>query len=474
MRNFIVVACLIEAACTSPDKLIGDSNVFADPNDIPDGIPIPDTATEQMAVTLDAIQSGEIEEGTVVTVTDVVATTPSSDEGFFVGTPEGGANSGMWVQSDTNNKGAFDVLMGQVVTVTGTYRELVDDSSEQSGADNSLTALVVEAAGGVVITNEATDSMPPATTVTTELLSDPSQAEQYEGSYINLSSPTMIQEGDEMYLNGSLLFDETFVSFSYQYETLLSEALESVKGIVGYKNGQYVLHPCSESDVTFAQSNTASDLDGSKLFVSEVLAYNDELSECNDFNWYLEINYNALNVAALDVNTIYLKQVTSEDSFHAKLVSEAEITPESIMLISDGDVKDCLAACNDGAFSVLEMESVSGMSNGVPDIISAGDEISLYYASSEDNFADGNATLIDRIEIPESAMNTSVELAPDLNGIGTDGMSQVSGEWCESMSPLYLVDYSPVNDASGLPVNGSPGSVSTHCSYGLDTANTQN
>ena len=99
-------------------------------------------------------------------------------------------------------------------------------------------------------------------------------------------------------------------------------------------------------------------------------AYNDELTVCNDFNWYLELNYTDVNTVALDVDTIYMQQVTSEGTYNAKLSSNASLSPESIMLISNGDMDGCLAACNGVAYSVLSMDSVSGMSNGVPDIIS--------------------------------------------------------------------------------------------------------
>ena len=478
MRNVAALAALGMWACTSPDKLIGDSNVFAAPEDLSE---IPETDTDDtddsgdepvvaLSSSVDDILSGEVDEGTLVEITGLVAMTPSSDDGFFAGTSEGGANSGIFVQADSDNKGAFDVQMGQIVTIMGVYQELEDSSPEQSGADSSFAAIVVQTVNGVEVTDESTYSMPPATDVTMETLLDPSSAEQYEGSYIKLTAPTMTEVGEQMILNGSLPFDEAFVSFSDQYESLLNDLLESVKGIVGYKNGQYVLYPCSESDVNYASQSAETDLDGSKLYVSEVLAYNDELTVCNGFNWYLELNYTDVNTTALDIDTIYMQQVSAQGTtHHAKLSSTASLSPESIMLISDGDMDGCLAACNGGAYSVLSMGSVSGMSNGLPDIISAGDEITLFYAPTEEDYANGNHVLIDHIEIPVSALNNSIELSPDFDGIGTDGMSLTSGEWCESGNQLYLADYTPIYDGVGALVNGSPGNVDTHCTSQPDT-----
>ena len=326
-----------------------------------------------------------------LTVTDIVATTGSSDEGFFAGTPEGGANSGIWIQADTDNKGAFEVLMGQTITVTGTVAELVDNSPEQNGEDNTLTAIVVQTAGGVVITNEATDSMPPATELSMETLMDPSSAEQYEGTYIRLSNPSMDQVGDNMVVNGTLPFDETFVSFVDQHYEILSSPIEFVKGIVGYKDGQYVLYPCSENDLGFAETIPATtEFNGTNFYISEVLAYNDAFEVCNnEFHWYLELNY--IHSSVLDVGTVYLEQSTPNGTFHAKMSSSEQVDPNDILLISDGDMTNCLAACDGGAFTVLTMETVSGAGAQIPsDVILPGDEIALFYAPSEADYISGN------------------------------------------------------------------------------------
>ena len=468
MKNHAALLGLFCMACTSPDKLIGDSNVFADPSDIPE--PEPSDPPTEASVSLSQIQSGAVPEGTLVTVTDIVATTGSSDEGFFAGTTEGGANSGIWIQADAENKGAFEVLMGQTVTVTGIVAELVDNSPEQNGEDNTLTAIVVQTAGGVVITNEATDSMPPAFELDMEILMDPISAEQYEGTYIRLSNPSMDQVGENMIVNGALPFDETFVSFADQYYEILSSPIEFVKGIVGYKDGQYVLYPCTESDLGFAETIPATtEINGTNFYISEVLAYNFALEVCNNgFHWYLELNY--IHSSVLDVGTVYLEQSTPDGTFHAKLSSSEQVDPNDILLISDGDMTNCLSACDGGAFKVLTMETVSGAGAPIPDVISPGNEIALFYAPTEADYISGNRILIDSIEISYNALNTSTELAPMFDGVGTDGMSVSSGEWCESQKLLYLTDGTTISDGVGLPVYGSPGTITNHCLIGPDTA----
>ena len=93
----------------------------------------------------------------------------------------------------------------------------------------------------------------------------------------------------------------------------------------------------------------------------------------------------------------------------------------------------------------------------------------MLFTPTEEDYANGNHVLIDRIEIPLSALNNSTELSPDFNCIGTDGMSLASGEWCESGNQLYLADYTPISDGVGILVNGSPGNVDTHCTSQPDT-----
>ena len=465
MKNHAALLGLFCMACTSPDKLIGDSNVFADPSDIPQ--PEPSDPPTEASVSLSQIQSGAVSEGTLVTVEDIVATTGSSDEGFFAGTPEGGVNSGIWIQADSENKGAFDVQMGQTVTVTGIVTELVDNSPEQTGGDNTLTALVVQTAGGVVVTDEATDSMPPATELSMETLVDPSSAEQYEGTYIKLSNPSMEQVGQDMILNGSLPFVETFVSFAEQHYEILNSSIEFVKGIVGYEDGQYVLYPCSESDVSLVQPSSI-ELNGTNLYMTEVLAYEDPIGQCDDtFTWYLEVNY--IHTSDLDVDTIYLQVTDPNGNHHAKLSTEDSINPNQVMLISNGRPDNCLSIDGYADLSMLQMAPVSGLGGAIPTIDNSSIVIKLYYAATETDYVNDTRILIDRIDLQSFQLNQTMELDPTLNGESTDTVVS-NGDWCESSRALYDFYGTPIEDGVGIPINGSPGSLNFHCTGGLDTA----
>ena len=55
---------------------------------------------------------------------------------------------------DSDNKGAFDVQMGQIVTILGVYRELEDSSPEQL-AQTVVAAIVIQTVNGVEVTDES-------------------------------------------------------------------------------------------------------------------------------------------------------------------------------------------------------------------------------------------------------------------------------------------------------------------------------
>ena len=100
--------------CTSPDKLIGDSNVFLDDTEVDTDTDTADTASSGPTETgephtdsssVNGILSGGADVGDDVELTGLVVTSPSNDDGFYAGDPEGGSNSGIWIQAGSNNKG---------------------------------------------------------------------------------------------------------------------------------------------------------------------------------------------------------------------------------------------------------------------------------------------------------------------------------------------------------------------------------
>jgi len=105
-------------------------------------------------ITIRDVQQGRVGEGSVVTLVEVIVTSPmvASGDGFFIQDEGGGESSGIRVRFD-GVMDAVDVAVGDRVTVQGTF--LVSDSS----AEISVTAaddVVFLDAGHVVVTDAIT------------------------------------------------------------------------------------------------------------------------------------------------------------------------------------------------------------------------------------------------------------------------------------------------------------------------------
>ena len=131
----MIAPFLLLVGCTSPDKLIGDSNVFLDDTDIEPEIDTADTGDSNPVETgeplvdpssVNGVLSGGANVGEEVELTGLVVTSPSNDEGFYASDSEGGSNSGIWIQAGFSNKGIFDVEVGQQIDIVGTYAEPAD------------------------------------------------------------------------------------------------------------------------------------------------------------------------------------------------------------------------------------------------------------------------------------------------------------------------------------------------------------
>lgn len=467
---FSLVCFSILFSCRSPDKLLGDSNVFLERGDTG----ILDIPTDILPVSTSQLQSGSVAEGTLVLVEGVGVTTPSVETGVYVADSAGGTNSGIWLQADFENKSSFQVEIGDVIDVQGTYVEIADPSADHTGSDSTLSAIRVSSPSQVTVLNTVAFSITPVPFDPT-LMSSPAYTESYEGSLVEISAPTISFDivDDGLVVDTLLPIDDSFVSL---LDTdILNLPVESIQGVMGYKNGNYVLHPRTIEDVNFGEVVT-TELNEDKLYFSEVLLYEDELNFCGGFQWYLELNYDAINVGDLDLNSLYLKHVSGSDPSYAKITPGSDIAPLEILgpgtqfLISDGDLYNCLMKPNFSDFAIsTRMDSVSGMSGGIPDEILPGDEIHLYYASSEADFENGVHVLIDSIEVSTENVNATLSLHPTYDGTDNDMVSISNIAWCLNGIQLYSDTYTPLYDVSGAMVMGSPGVNSDECDSVLDT-----
>ena len=462
---------LLMLSCTSPDKLIGDSNVFADPDEpiiIPDtadtgGInPDPDTASEADNTSVNGVLSGGAEVGEEVNLEGLVVTSPSTDNGFYAADPEGGTESGIWIQADFSKKGIFEVEVGQQFDVTGVYAEVLDDAVEHTGEDNSNAMILVSAPDQLVIPENQILMDVEAELVTTEALANPSIAETYEGVLVKIADVVLTGGETTAYINGTVPVGQRFIEFDpTEIEPV---QLAWIYGVIGYEAGQYVIYPRTFEDAIPAR-NSLADMTAEQLFISEVFYTTSPAPNCfPELKWYLELNYNPSNELGLQADTLYLWRNASAGTVEvSKIVPDAGvINRQDVGIISDVNTSTCLAydvgipsALQHQTEVVAVMSPVSG--------VEPEDEFHLIHAETYDDLTTGNHTTIQTI-IVGSNQQDGVSRAFNTSSVPSSSEDSSLYSWCDSEQYLVNNDGEPLT-STNAPYSyfGTPGTVDTHC-----------
>ncbi|MBW2700438.1 MAG: lamin tail domain-containing protein [Deltaproteobacteria bacterium] len=219
----------------------------------------PDSGTDQGSgdydpgtdITINAIQNPAHEdyhaEGDPVLVRGVVVTSPKKSDGFWVGEPEGGAYSGIFVYTENMNTQP-PVGMGDIVDIQGVHAEYYNSSQ-------------IEA---TLVTVTGSGALPPATLVTTAdicTLCDP-PAEQWEGVLIKVENVevanadfgfgdwtvTPVGGGDE------LVIQDAFVSSSL-YDPTAGFVFSSLSGVLDFNYSEFRLTPTTCSGMLNADGS---------------------------------------------------------------------------------------------------------------------------------------------------------------------------------------------------------------------------
>ena len=200
-----------------------------------------DTDTDLFLPTsIDAIQRGDLAEGTDVAVPGVVvgALLPG---GFHLGT-EGTAEacSGIWVAWEDH---ADDALSeGLLVSVRGEIREVV--GSAGSAGDGSLTTIAVTSLGRVEVTGQGAPPEPAVVTVAT--LSDPKAVELWEGVLVAIDGVEVSAGGSGRWqIEGGLAVGDLYVATT----ALTGATLTRLVGVVWFDGRSFLLEPRSEGDL---------------------------------------------------------------------------------------------------------------------------------------------------------------------------------------------------------------------------------
>jgi predicted extracellular nuclease len=189
---------------------------------------------EEIDGTVAQVQTGDINEGTTVTLSAVVATSGLNfkEDGFFVQDADGGEYSGVYVYLyDEALEGLASVSAGDVLNITGTVTEYFD-----------LTEISVSSADDIQATGDT------AATTIDQLDSTPSNWEVWEGCLVELADVNVTSNEDEFGAastnHGVMLDDDLF-----DFDVSSGDSFSSVTGAVTYSYSEYRLLPRSAADL---------------------------------------------------------------------------------------------------------------------------------------------------------------------------------------------------------------------------------
>jgi hypothetical protein len=252
-RGSVALVAALVAACggevTAP---LGDAGVLADSGVGRDAAPPPPP-------TIFDVQQGLVAPGETVTLAGVVVTSPSTVPGFFIGDPESGAFSGVWVQLALTSSMALDVQMGQTVTVTGEVRERAFDPEAPADAVHTRTEVVVRAASDVVA--ELQGTLPEPEAVTPQALAVVDVAELYEGVVVQLPAATITDrdlEAQTLVLDDLVQVSGLFVDLDFGWLEP-GTRFDAVTGPLQYDGAGYTVAPRDALDLPVSPPEVSQD-----------------------------------------------------------------------------------------------------------------------------------------------------------------------------------------------------------------------
>jgi predicted extracellular nuclease len=189
---------------------------------------------EEVDGTVAEVQMGDINEGSVVTLSGVVATSGLNfnEDGFFVQDAGGGEYSGVYVYLyDEALEGLADVAAGDVLNITGAVTEFHD-----------LTEISVSSADDIQATGVT------AATVVDQLDTTPADWEAWEGCLVELADVNVTSDEDDYGAastnHGAMLDDDLF-----GFDVSSGDNFSTVTGLVTFTYSEYRLLPRSAADL---------------------------------------------------------------------------------------------------------------------------------------------------------------------------------------------------------------------------------
>lgn len=199
---------------------------------------------EPIEVSVFDVQGGKVEPGTLVTVRDVIVTTPVNPRvgGVFVQEPEGGERSGIYLALADPVLGGVGLAPGVVVSVTGVYDEVLGRS--QIAVD---TAMAIEASDPASAPVPSPRLVSPGDIATGGPLSA-----ALEGVLVRVEDVEVIAPDlgyGEFAVTSDLRVDDFFFALDAGPTPSESQHLDAITGPLLYSVEQYKIAPRSLSDL---------------------------------------------------------------------------------------------------------------------------------------------------------------------------------------------------------------------------------
>jgi len=198
------------------------------------------TTGEPEDVTIYDIQQGMVSENTVVTLKDVIVSTPVGFKGedMFVQEADGGEYSGIHIY--LKNVADPGLSVGDVVTLTGEYQEFYDDSQ-----------IVIDNASNIMSTGSGPAPDPVDVDADDVKTGGPMQ-ENYEGVLVRVSDVNVTATDDmfgEWEVSNGLVMDSMFVTFDDWPSPMLNDFYSSLTGAMFYNYEKARMAPRDAADI---------------------------------------------------------------------------------------------------------------------------------------------------------------------------------------------------------------------------------
>lgn len=292
-----MVLLIIFTACKSPDKLIGDSNVFIEEKDDP---------AESLDLSPNDLNNGVIPLGSSEYVEGVISS-PVTGDGFFMSSKEGGENSAVFVSNEMDERSGFDDLqMGQQIQVYGEYAE-----APIFNGVLPVTTILYTNEQEIILLSDELISIEPTLVTEADLTSNP---EVFEGVLVMFNNP-VCSLNQAWSIGGGLELEPYYLNSFSDVGLLNGLRLDVLAGLympLGETESESVIAPRVTGDFGFAPSS--SEISPNALTISEVMleyVVDGELAFLGGADQYIELFMNddtlEHDIYALDGATIQLE-----------------------------------------------------------------------------------------------------------------------------------------------------------------------